>query len=61
VYRVATTSFLAQGGDLYQTFLHTKQVDSGKSLSDLVSDYFRKRGEIPAPKSGRFVAVNASR
>ena len=61
VYRVATNSFMAQGGDLYEMFLHTKQVDSGESLSDMVSDYFRKRGDIAAPKSGRLVAVNASR
>jgi 2',3'-cyclic-nucleotide 2'-phosphodiesterase (5'-nucleotidase family) len=32
VYRVATSSFLAQGGDLYQTFLQTKQKDTGTAL-----------------------------
>ncbi len=61
LYRVATNSFVAQGGDLYQTFLSTKQVDSGKSLSDVVMDYFRKHGEVEAPKLGRLVPVTSSR
>jgi 5'-nucleotidase/UDP-sugar diphosphatase len=53
IYRVATGSFLAQGGDLYQTFLQSKQTDTGKSLSDVVMDYFQKQGETQAPKMGR--------
>ena len=57
VYRVASSSFLAQGGDLYQTFLRTKQTDSGKSLSDVVIEYFRKHGDVPAPKLGRWIPV----
>ena len=58
-YRVATNSFLAQGGDLYQTFLRTKQSDSTKSLSDVVIDYFKMHGEIQPPKLGRLVPVAA--
>ncbi len=54
-YRVATNSFLAQGGDLYQTFLQAKQVDTGKSLSDVVMEYFQKHGEIQPPKMGRLI------
>jgi 5'-nucleotidase / UDP-sugar diphosphatase len=53
VYQAATNSFLAQGGDLYQTFLRTKQNDSGRALSDVLIEHFRKRGEVSPPKSGR--------
>lgn len=57
VYRVATNSFLAQGGDLYRTFLGTKQVDSGKSLSEVVTEYIRARKRVTAPAMGRLVPV----
>lgn len=55
LYRVATNSFLAQGGDLYQTFLQVKQADSGKSLSDMVMEYLQKHREIQPPKMGRLI------
>jgi 5'-nucleotidase / UDP-sugar diphosphatase len=54
-YRVATSSFLAEGGDLYQTFLQTKQTDSGKMLSETVMEYLEKHGEIAPPKMGRLI------
>lgn len=54
-YRVATNSFIAQGGDLYQTFLQTKQTDTRKWLSDVMIEYFQQRGEIQAPKKGRLI------
>jgi 5'-nucleotidase/UDP-sugar diphosphatase len=57
VYRVATNSFIAQGGDLYQTFLQTKQTDTGTALSDMVIEYFRKHGLIARPIPGRLVPV----
>jgi 2',3'-cyclic-nucleotide 2'-phosphodiesterase (5'-nucleotidase family) len=61
VYRVATNSFLAQGGDLYSTFLQTKQTDTGKMLSDLVIEHIRKRGEIQPPAPGRLIPVVSRR
>src|SRR5262249_33363016 len=57
VYRAATNSFLAQGGGLYQTFLRTKQTDSGRALSDVLIDHFRKRGEVSPPNIGRLLPV----
>jgi 2',3'-cyclic-nucleotide 2'-phosphodiesterase (5'-nucleotidase family) len=54
-YRVATNSFLAQGGDLYETFLGTKPTEGGKLLSEVVMDYFREKGEVGAPRMGRLV------
>lgn len=60
-YRVATNSFLAQGGDLYQTFLQTRQSDSNKSLSEVVIEYFTKHREVQAPKMGRLIPVAGTR
>jgi 2',3'-cyclic-nucleotide 2'-phosphodiesterase/3'-nucleotidase len=60
VYRVATNSFIAQGGDLYQTFLQTKQTDTGTALSDLVIEYSRKHASSPA-RSPELVPVTIQR
>lgn len=58
VYKVATNSFLAEGGDLYSTFLATPQSDSGGAISDVVIEHFRRHsGEAPPPEGGRWVAV----
>ncbi len=57
VYRVATNSFVAQGGDLYETFLKTKQTDMGKLLSEVVMDYIRDKKAIDAPVPGRLIPV----
>lgn len=59
-YRVATNSFLAQGGDLYGTFLEAKQEDTGKALSDVVIDFFRGRGEVEAPAAGRLLPADGA-
>ena len=62
VYRVATNSFLAQGGDLYQTFLKGKvTADSGVLLSDLLMDYLRKNRRISPPALGRLVPARKPR
>lgn len=54
-YRVATNSFVAQGGDLYQTFLRAPQVETGPALSQLLMDYFRDQREVSAPALGRLL------
>lgn len=57
-YTVATNSFLAQGGDLYTTFLEATGVkDSGVNLSAIVVDYLKKGGTIGIPPGGRLVPV----
>ncbi len=62
VYRVATNSFMAQGGDLYQTFLKAKKLDDGKVLlSDLVMEYLRAKKSIGAPEPGRLVPASRAR
>jgi 2',3'-cyclic-nucleotide 2'-phosphodiesterase (5'-nucleotidase family) len=60
-YRVSTSSFLAEGGDLYKTFLRTRQSDTKKSLSDVVMEYFQKHGEIQPPRLGRLIQVRPAR
>ena len=60
-YRVATSSFLAEGGDLYQTFLRTRQSDTKKPLSDVVMEYIQRHGEIQPPRMGRLVKVRSAR
>jgi 2',3'-cyclic-nucleotide 2'-phosphodiesterase (5'-nucleotidase family) len=55
IYRVATSSFLTQGGDLYETFLRTKRTDSGRPMSEVVIGYFERTGEVPPPKMGRLI------
>lgn len=55
LYRVATNSFLVQGGDLYQTFLKAKQVYSGPLISESVMEYLRERREVDWPKMGRLL------
>ncbi|MEP6769331.1 MAG: bifunctional UDP-sugar hydrolase/5'-nucleotidase [Acidobacteriota bacterium] len=56
-YRVATNSFLGQGGDLYRTFLDVKATDTGKALSDVVIGFLRSRPEVSAPAPGRWAPV----
>jgi 2',3'-cyclic-nucleotide 2'-phosphodiesterase (5'-nucleotidase family) len=60
-YKVATSSFLAEGGDLYQTFLRTRQSDTKKPLSEVIIEYFKKYGEIQAPRLGRLVKIHNAR
>ena len=60
-YRVATNSFLGQGGDLYQTFLRVRQTDTGHPLSEIVIAEFQKRGEITSPRMARLVPAPESR
>ncbi len=56
-YRVATNSFIAEGGDLYEVFLQVKPADTGASLSDVVMEYFKKHGEIQPPRMGRLIPL----
>jgi 2',3'-cyclic-nucleotide 2'-phosphodiesterase/3'-nucleotidase len=62
VYKVATNSFLAQGGDLYQTFPRAKKVDDGKVLlSDVVIEYLRAKRTVSAPEAGRLTPAGRPR
>jgi 5'-nucleotidase/UDP-sugar diphosphatase len=61
IYRVATSSFIANGGDLYETFTKTKQEDLGKPLSEVMMDYIRKQKMIEPPQTGRLVSLTLAR
>ncbi len=56
-YKIATNSFLAQGGDLYQTFVNTKQEEEGPLLSDIVMEYLKKKGTVGPPSMGRLIPL----
>jgi 2',3'-cyclic-nucleotide 2'-phosphodiesterase (5'-nucleotidase family) len=58
-YRVATNSFLAEGGDLYETFTEGKTIeDTGIDIAAAMVDYLKKHpGPVPPPKMGRLVPV----
>lgn len=57
-YRVAITSFIAQGGDEYYTLMKSQPIEKGPLLSDVLTDYVRKRREIKPPQAGRLVPLN---
>jgi 2',3'-cyclic-nucleotide 2'-phosphodiesterase (5'-nucleotidase family) len=61
MYRVATNSFLGQGGDLYATFLRLQQQDTGQLLSAVVLDYFRRVRDVAPPQMGRLIPVGEAR
>jgi len=60
-YRVATNSFIANGGDLYATFTQTRQEDSHTDLAPLVMAFLRKHRDIQPPQMGRLVSFSAGR
>jgi 2',3'-cyclic-nucleotide 2'-phosphodiesterase (5'-nucleotidase family) len=60
VYRVAITSFIAEGGDEYYTLMKSQPAEKGPLLSDVVMDYVRRRREILPPQMGRLIPLNES-
>jgi 2',3'-cyclic-nucleotide 2'-phosphodiesterase (5'-nucleotidase family) len=60
-YRVATNSFLAQGGDLYATFTRVKQQDTGKLLSTAVLEHLRRVKQVERPQMERLIPVGDAR
>jgi 5'-nucleotidase/UDP-sugar diphosphatase len=57
-YEVVTNSFLATGGDHYQTFTNVKpQKDRGVLVSDVLEEYVRLKRTLDAPQGGRLVAA----
>ncbi len=57
-YMLVTNSFLATGGDHYQTFLKVKpQKDDGVLVSEVLEQYVRQKHTLEAPLGGRMVAA----
>ena len=57
-YKVATQSFLAQGGDLYDTFIENEYLDTKVNLSDEIINYLKIKRKIKEPESGRLIPLN---
>jgi len=55
MYKVGTHSFLAQGGDLYNTFLEGEYEDRKINLSEEIINYLKANKEIKEPKRGRLI------
>ena len=53
VFKVATPQIIARGGDHFDEFLATTQLESTRPLGELTIEYFRKHGTIPVPARGR--------
>lgn len=54
-YRVSTNSFLAEGGDHYESFKNGRRVTDDVLLSDCVLDHLRRVGTISPPAAGRLL------
>jgi 2',3'-cyclic-nucleotide 2'-phosphodiesterase (5'-nucleotidase family) len=59
IYRVATNSFLAEGGDGYAGFTRGRVLDRGAVLSEVIADHVRAARVVTAPPPGRLLAVSA--
>lgn len=57
VYKVATNSFVANGGDLYMTFRDLKKTNSENPFSSFVMDYIKANKIIDVPQMGRLIPV----
>ena len=57
IYKVATNSFIADGGDLYSTFHDLKKTNSATPFSSLVIDYIKANKVIDEPQMGRLIPV----
>lgn len=58
VYRVATNSFLAEGGDGFSVFKQGKNVQIGELDSVVLKLYFRAKGVVAVPTLGRITRIN---
>ncbi|HUI75803.1 MAG TPA: bifunctional UDP-sugar hydrolase/5'-nucleotidase [Candidatus Acidoferrum sp.] len=57
-YKIVVSSFVAHGGDHYESFRHGKNVhDTGELLCDVLTDYARKVHTLTANPAGRMEQV----
>lgn len=57
IYKVATNSFVADGGDLYSTFHDLKKTNSEGDISGYVMQYIIDKKNIKTPAMGRLIEV----
>ncbi len=53
LYTVAAGSFLAEGGDLYDSFAESEVILTAGKVSDVIVEYFQSHESIATPKRGR--------
>lgn len=58
IYKVATNSFIGDGGDLYETFAGAKKTTVGGAIAEVLFEYFKKSAIIEPPKTGRLIPAN---
>ena len=58
MYRIATNSYLAEGGDGFSVFKQGKNVQTGELDSVVLKLYFRAKGVVPVPTLGRITRLN---
>ena len=58
MYRVATNSFLGEGGDGFSVFKQGKNVQIGELDSVVLKLYFRAKGVVQVPTLGRITRLN---
>ena len=56
-YRLATNSFLAEGGDRYESLRSDRKIAEGPLLSDCVIEHLRAKQTIEPPPAGRLRAL----
>lgn len=57
IYKIATNSFVADGGDLYMTFHDLKKTNSEAPFSSYVMEYFKNKKIVDAPTMNRLIPI----
>lgn len=57
IYKIATNSFVAEGGDLYMTFRDLKKTISEAPFSSYVMEYFKNKKIVDAPIMNRLIPI----
>ena len=62
IYKLATSNYLAMGGDGYSIFINKKQLDvmspKYRNISDVLIDYIQKKDKIHPKIEGRIININ---
>jgi 2',3'-cyclic-nucleotide 2'-phosphodiesterase (5'-nucleotidase family) len=56
-YRVATHSFLAEGGDGYLSLKQGREIARHPLVSDVIAEHIRKAGSVSPPALGRLIPM----
>lgn len=57
-YRVATNSFLAEGGDGYSSLRNGDRVATAELISDVLAGYVQKARSVSPPSTGRLITAS---